>query len=225
MAKTLQQLREDARRAADLTEDSDAVNDLTLNNYINEAFHELYDLIIDADDGRIFAKNAMLLPKIGTYTFLLPSEFYRLISCHVFMGSEYIPAQRADPSEYAELADGLTQYSIPRYFVRWDLNLGVQTIYIFPEPTSETVAITYFPRPKVLSVDGEGIDCPASWYSFIAWAAAIKMLAQLERDSSAHFIELRRLAQRIEDSVGDLDMNSPAVVRDSTGRNRGGSFG
>jgi hypothetical protein len=224
MAKTLQELRQDARRAADLTHDSDAVNDLTLNTYINEAFHELYDIIIDADDGRIFAKNAMQLPQLGDFTFLLPTELYRLISCHVLMGSSYVPAVRADPSEYAELADGLSHYAAPRYLLRWDINIGTQFLAIFPAQTTETVAITYFPRPKTLSSDGEFIDLPASWISFISWGAAIKMLTQLERDASAHFIELRRLAQRVEDSVGDLDMNSPAVVRDSTNRNRGGSF-
>jgi hypothetical protein len=48
------------------------------------------------------------------------------------------------------------------------------------------------------------------------------MLNQLERDPSAQLMELKRLGQRIQDSVADLDMNSPAFVRDTDGRYDGG---
>ena len=222
--KTLLQLRQDARRAAGLTADADAVPDPTVNTYINEAYHELYDLIIDADDARIFARNATNLPSVGEHSYRLPGDFYRMISCHVRRGAFYVPAERADPSEMATLADNQLNYGRPKYFVRWHINTGEWFLFMYPEPEADTIAVTYFPLPMELLLDADALSNPASWLSFVSYGAAIKMLNQLERDSTAQMIELRKLGQRIEDSVNDLDMNSPAVVRDISGRGDGRSF-
>jgi hypothetical protein len=224
-SKTLLQLRQDARRTAGYTADSDAVSDPVLDEYINQAYHELYDLIIDADDGRIFATNATNPPSLGDYSFKLPGDFYRLISCHVRRGEHWIPAERADASEYAELASSLSTYHRPKYYTRWKIVTGEWFIFVFPNPGSESLAITYFPAPTELSIDSDSLDNPASWLSFITYGAAIKMLNQLERDPSAQLLEFKRLGQRIQDSVADLDMNSPAFVRDTDGRYGGGTGG
>lgn len=222
--KTLSQLRQDARRAAGLTADADAVPDDTVTTYVNEAYHELYDLIIDADDARVFARNATNPPSVGDHSYRLPGDFYRMISCHVRRGSHYIPAERADPSEMPTLADNQYAYNPPRYFVRWNINTGEWFLFVYPEPDTNTLAITYFPLPKELMKETDQLSNPASWLSFVAYGAAIKMLNQLERDSAAQMIELRKLGQRIEDSVNDLDMHSPAVIRDINGRSEGGHF-
>jgi hypothetical protein len=221
-SKTLLQLRQDARRAVGLTADADAVSDLTLDEYINQSYHELYDLIIDADDGRIFAENATNPPVVGEFSFRLPGDFYRLISCHVRRGERWIPAERADASEYAELASSVSRYHRPKYYTRWKITTGEWFIFVFPSPGTESLAVTYFPKPLELSIDSDSLDNPASWLSFVVYGAAIKMLNQLERDPSAQLMELKRLGQRIQDSVSDLDMNSPAFVRDTDGRYDGG---
>jgi hypothetical protein len=221
-SKTLKDLRGDARRTAGLTADSDAIEDLTLNEYINQSWCELYDLIIDADDGRIFAVNATNPPSEGEHSFRLPMNFYRLISCHVRRGEQYVPAERADPSEYATLADNWHRHGQPKYYVRRDPKSGEHFIFVFPEPDTDALAIVYFPQPKELSLDSDSLDNPARWLSFVNYATAIKMLNQLERDPSGQLIELKRVGQRIADAVGDLDMHSPAVVRDIDGRGGGG---
>jgi hypothetical protein len=223
-SKTLLQLRQDSRRAAGLTVDADAVSDVTLNEYINQAYHELYDLIIDADDGRIFAVNATNPPALGSHSFRMPGDFYRLISCHVRRGERWIPAERADASEYAELASNLSRHHRPKYYTRWRISTGEWFIFVFPEIGADKLALTYFPKPVELSVDADSLDNPASWLSFVSYGAAIKMLNQLERDAAPQLIELKRLGQRVQDSVSDIDMNSPAFVRDTDGR-YGGSGG
>lgn len=184
----------------------------------------MYDLIIDADDARIFARNATNLPSVGEHSYRLPGDFYRMISCHVRRGAFYVPAERADPSEMATLADNQLNYGRPKYFVRWHINTGEWFLFMYPEPEADTIAVTYFPLPMELLLDADALSNPASWLSFVSYGAAIKMLNQLERDSTAQMIELRKLGQRIEDSVNDLDMNSPAVVRDISGRGDGRSF-
>ena len=224
--KTLLQLREDSRRAAGLTKDADAVPDLTLNEYVNQSWHELYDLITDADDGRIFAKTTTNPIPLGRNSFKLPEDHYRLVSCDVRRGEYYTPAERADPSEMSTLAATTRDntYDIPKYFLRWNINIGEWHIFIYPAVPEGMLSITYIPTPKELAVDGDSLSNPASWLSFVTYGAAVKMLNQLERDASAQLIELKRIGQRIEDSVNDLDVNYPAVVRDTDGR-YGGSRG
>ena len=224
--KTLLQLREGARERADLTNDSAAISDALANEFVNEAWHELYDLIVDADDAKLFAKNATNPPSVGTYSYRLPYDFYRLVSLHVRQGEYYIPGTAADPAQYAELADNQYDYSQPKYFVRWDINTGERFVFVFPAPKG-ALAVTYFPQPKILSLDSDSLDNPASWLEFVMVGAAVKMLVKIERDASALMYLHTTLAERIEDGVNDMDFNGPRRIRDIADRYGfgGGTFG
>ena len=227
MAKTLSQLREGARQRSDMEYDSGAVSDLEVNQYINEAYHDLYDLITAADEARLFTKNATQPPKVGDYAFQLPSDFYRLVSLHVYQDGRYTPSVPADPSEYPELA-AASDYSATkfqhRYFVRWDINTGERLVFVFPAPSSETLAITYWPQPKELSVDTESLDNPASWLEYVMVGAAIRMLNKVERDATALLLLHRGLGKRIQKAVYATDYNYPSVVRDLSYRDGYGNF-
>jgi hypothetical protein len=216
MIKTLRQLREMARSRADMTEDSDAVSDDELNEYINEAYHELYDLITVADEARLFAVNAQELPQVGTtHEFALPPNFYRLVSLHVMKAGRYQPGYPADPSSYAELASAGDNLSGYRYFVRWNINTGMRSLFVFPAPTSETLAITYWPTPRELSLDTQMLDNPASWLELVSVGAAIRMLDKVERDATALLLAKRRLEARIQKAVYASDYHRPRVILDS----------
>jgi len=196
-----------------MTNDSAAISDLLANEFVNDTWHELYDLIVSADDAKLFAQNATNPPKVGTYSYRLPYDFYRLVSLHTRRGEYYIPGIPADPAEYAELADNWYEYTRPKYFVRWNINTGERFVFIFPEPQEE-VAITYFPQPKELSLDTDSLDNPASWLEFVVVGAAIKMLVKIERDASALMYAHGQLTDRIEDSVQGMDFNGPRRIRD-----------
>lgn len=216
MVKNLKQLRDMARSRADMTEDSDAVSDDELNEYINEAYHELYDLITNADEARLFAVNAQGLPQVGTTNeFRLPPNFYRLVSMHVAVSGKYRPGYPADPSSYAELASAGKNLSGYRYFIRWDINTGTRSIFVFPVPTSETLAITYWPAPKELSLDTHMLDNPSSWLELVSVGAAIRMLDKVERDATALLLAKRRLETRIQKAVYASDYHRPRVILDS----------
>lgn len=212
--KTLVQLRDGARERADMTLDSAVISDALANEFVNEAWHELYDLIVSADDARLFAKNATNPPSVGTFSFRLPFDFYRMVSLHVRHGEYYIPGIPADPAQYAELADNWYDYAAPKYFVRWDPNTGERFVFIFPDPGSRPVAITYFQQPKVLSVDSDSLDNPASWLEYVQVGAAIRMLTKIERDATAMIYLQDILAERIETSVHEMDFSGPRRIRD-----------
>ena len=217
MNKTLLDLRLSARQRADMAEDSGAIGDLELNQYINEAYHELYDLITVADEARLFTKNATQPPYLEEHAFYLPYDFYRLVSVHVLREDRYVAAIPADPSDYARLAalsvDSSSEMNY-RYFVRWDINTGERFIFVFPLPSSEALAITYWPQPKELSLDSDSLDNPASWLEFVTVCAAIKMLDRVERDATALLLAKRQLEKRITKAVYASDFNYPRVIRD-----------
>lgn len=227
MSKTLVQLRDGARQRADMILDSDAVPDLEANQYINEAYHELYDLITAADEAKLFAVNATKPPQVGEYSFRLPSDFYRLVSVHVRRDGRYAKATPADSSSYAELAanrdNGSVRYRY-EYLVRWDINTGERFVFVFPAPTSDTLAITYWPQPKELSLDSESLDNPASWLEFVMVAAGVRMLNKVERDSTALLFAKRQLGKRIQKAVYATDFNFPRTVRDFTPRSAFGGL-
>lgn len=198
-----------------MAHDSGAISDSEANGYINEAYHELYDLITLSDEARLFTVNATKPPKLGQFSFRLPSDFYRLVSVHVLRENKYVPATPADPSRYAELADNVgTSDRRHQYYVRWNINTGERTLFVFPAPTSETLALTYWPQPKELSTDSDSIDNPASWLEFVMVAAAIRMLDKVERDPTAQILAKRKLEKRIQQAVYASDFSYPRTIRD-----------
>lgn len=228
MQKTLSQLREGSRARADMTHDSDTVDDAEANEYVNEAYHELYDLITSADDARQFVRNATIPPQVGDYSFRLPMDFYRMVSLHVRRGENYVPGLPADPAQYAELADNTAVYGEhgqPRYFVRWDINTGERFVFVFPAPEPANLAITYWPQPAELSLDSDSVDNPASWLEFVEVSAAIRMLNKVERDATAQLLAKRQLTTRIRKAVYASDFNSPRMIRDISYRYGFGSLG
>lgn len=220
--KTLADLRTDVRNRADLHEDGGAIQLSELDNYINQGYSELYDLMIQADDARTFTKNATVPIPVGPFSFRLPNDFYRLVSLHVRRGGGWELAQRADSSEYAELADNTQtpQLNIPKYFTRWHPATGERFVFVFPEQKPEDVAITYFPQPPRLEVEGDSVDNPADWLNFVTLTAAISCMVKIERDPQALIFEKKEAAKRIKKAVAGLDMAHPFKVRRTRSRSR-----
>ena len=202
--------------------DSGAVSDLEANQYINEAYHELYDIITVADEAKLFTVHATKPPQVGTNSFRLPTDFYRLVSVHINRDGRYVRAIPADPSETAELVSNRTNSDTRyryEYQVRWNINTGERFVFVFPPPTSDTLAITYWPQPKELSTDSESLDNPASWLEFVMIAAGVRMLNKVERDATALLLAKRQLEKRIQKAVYASDFNFPRTIRDYTSRN------
>ena len=214
MNRTLKDLRNGARERSDMVSDSGAVGDVEVNTYVNEAYHELFDLITSADDARQFTVNATIPPQVGKFSFRLPNDFYRIVSLHVRRGEFYIPGIPAGSSEYAELADNWNDWARPKYFIRWNINTGERFVFVFPAPTPEELAITYWPQPAELSLDSDSLDNPASWLEYVMVSAAIRMLNKVERDATALVLAREQLKKRIREAVFASDFNSPRVIRD-----------
>lgn len=214
MQITLSELREGTRQRADMTFDSDAIDDLEVNGYVQDAWEEVHELVTANDEARRFTINATKLPPIGDHSFQLPEDYDRLVSLHVLRNNTYIPGLPADPSRYAELADNWDDYNAPRYFVRENPSTGTASVFVFPAPTTDTLALTYWPRPKQLSLDSDYLGIPRSWAEFIQVAGGIRLLDKVERDASALLLAKQQIQKRIIKSVQASDFNSPRMIRD-----------
>ena len=212
--RTLVELRTDARRKADMEDDGNFISDAELTDYVNESIADLYDLMIDGETSQLFAKNAPILVQVGTNSYELPSDFYRLTSIDLQVGGFYIPGIPGDARETARLASNPPTEQHFKYFVRWDLTTGRKFVFIYPEIDENNLAIVYVPEAPTLVTDTDPVDGPNRWHEYIAVDAAIKMLQKQEQDTTALEFRLRRLEARIKDHIRDIDVGIPQQIRD-----------
>lgn len=216
MQTTLLQLRNDAYLKADLANDSGSIPTALATTYVNEAWRELYDLIVSMDDARIFAINAEVPVAVGRFSLRLPNDFYHLCSLHVRRGEDYLPAIAADPAQYAELAvaSNRTPRGAPQYFLRENPTTGEDFVFLFPETPVADVAITYFPRPPVLQAPEDTIADKGGRAEFVSLGAAIRMLQKLDRDTSQIKDQQNEVRHRLHNAITNRDLNNPSQIRD-----------
>jgi hypothetical protein len=222
MQKTLAQLREESYLKADLKNGASSVPTALANVFVNEAWAELYDKLISADDGRLFAINATIPPKVGEHSFRLPWDFKHLCSLHIRRGNYYVPGVRADAAQMAELADNEYDFGQPRYFVRENPATGEEFVFIYPEPAAADVSVTYFPECKYLSLDSDELANKGQRLEYVTLGTAIRMLNRIERDASQQVAALKACEKRIVGSIHNMDMNSPKRIRELAYRHGNG---
>lgn len=213
--KTLAELRDSARQTADMENDSLFISDAEANAYINDSIAELYNIMTEGAERQLFAKNSPILVKDGDFAYVLPDDFYKLASVHVYQNGRYEMATQGDPSEYPNLASQSNTYcsTIYRYFLRFNPMTGKKHIYVFPPPPNTELALTYVPSPPSLTSDSETIDGIAGWHEYIIVDAAIKMLQKEETDTQA--LELRKMDIKgiIVEHARSLDVHHPKSIR------------
>ena len=214
MQKTLAQLREEAYLKADLKNGASSVPTELANVFVNEAWAELYDKLIAADDGRLFAVTATVPVQVGEHSFRLPYDFKHLCSLHVRRGNYYTPGIRADAAQMAELADNEYDWSQPRYFVRENPATGEEFVFVYPAPDEDDLSITYFPEAKYLSLDTDELANKGQRLEYVTLGTAIRMLNRIERDASQQVAAMKACEKRVVGSIHNLDMNSPKRIRE-----------
>lgn len=221
MAKNLSQLRTEVRQKADIENDGNHISDDEVNGYINDSIRTLHSLLVDGTDGQLFAKNAGVLNKIGTYSYQLPSDFSALVSVDVRAQGRYIRSFEADPQDYAQLTDlQLWAHWMPRrHFLRWSLAQGRAELFIFPEPNATAdVAVQYVPTAPTLGSDTTALTWPAFWEQWVVFDAAIQCCNKAENLAQANAlgIERERTEKRIRDHIKSMNVGEPRTIRKGT---------
>lgn len=199
---------------------SEFITDSEFNNYINDSWKKLYDLITEAVEDYHLISTAFTISSGNTYT--LPSDFYKLRGVDDLSSGKPTTVRKFNFNERNIYADVDLSYSTTEYsdvFYR----VIASTLYILPEDrATRNYKLWYYPKATTMSVDGDTIDVINGWDDFITVDVAIKALTKEESDTTALTGEKREIIERIT-RLKTRDEGLPEKV--SRVRNRRNSLG
>jgi hypothetical protein len=212
------------RQKADIENSGNHIPDTEVDEYINDSIRFLHSLLVDGTDGQLFAKNAGVLTKLGTYSYQLPSDFSQLVSVDIRSGSWYIRSTEADPQDYAQLTDydNTGWYTPRRHFLRWNVEQGRAELFIFPEPTATAdVAVQYIPDAPTISLDSDTLKWPDFWYQWVVLDAAVS--ASIKEESVVQPLQMERekVERRIRDHIRSMSVTEVSTIRKPSWGTRG----
>ncbi len=192
MARTVTRevLRDRIRQRADVVSNNHVTDD-ELNDLINEAVTENWDLVVSCAPPDYFAsaEDISVLASISEYS--LPADFYRLRAVQVLEGTgEYRPI---GPVQDAD---------IQRFRA--------------PDDTA-TVRIRYIPIAPTLDEDSDAFDGVNGWEELVVLNAAIDVLNKRGQDPSMLMGKRDRFVERMRFNVG-RDAGDPPRIRRASRR-------
>jgi len=200
-AWTLAQLRRAVLRRAG--EPEEGTQDLTpgvLNEFINEAIAELWDLLLKKADERLVV-NTTLATTIGTQAVALPASFYRLRKVEI--------ADSSSPSGYRQLfattldAQHLYSSVTGEEYRYWQHSYSLEMV---PVPQAvENLRVWYIPVAPVLVDDGDAIDGYNGYEELVVQLAFRRTLVRQNLETSPAETEIARLVGRIEAAADGRD--------------------
>lgn len=226
---TLATLRSKVRTRADMPTAS-FITDAELDEIINSAWGELYDLLVGTFEDYNLSSGTISVVS-GTDTYSLASDFYKVRGVDLLISGaagNFVPLKRYEWSERGDLSSvyrGATLVSggeSLRYTIRGDAT-GNPKIVFAPVPDgSYSVKVWYVPERVTLTVV-QDLILVASWEEFLVTLAAKMCLAKEENEVGHLEADLARLRARIAAAAGQRDADAPrTMVRR---RGRGGDCG
>jgi hypothetical protein len=198
---TLGTIRASAQSQADMVGDS-FLSTAEWNSFINEAYQELYGLLVEAYGEDYYFQS----PSTGyTFTtdgvnqfFSLPSDFFKAlgVDLQITSPSQWVSLQRFNFNDRNRLS--LTNSTVPM--------------------AGYTLRLFYAPRLTLLVGDSDTVDGVNGWEGFIAAQAAAKALEKEESDSSSQRSREQQFRDRITHEAENRDESQPATIVDSMGR-------
>lgn len=223
-SRTLTELRQNARRRADMEDSGNFISDAELDQYINDGWYELYDVMV-ASEPRLFTVATTAFEKIDGSDpyFSLPGDFYRLENLISGTGNQAKVCIRSHkdgrPSELRKLASDTGH---PVYAMRWVASDGTFRLYVYPESDGSSLFMEYVPQPVTLDAVMNGVlYLPGPWFEYPELFAAASMLRKEESDVGNHLRRLSDLADKVRDEVKNIDSTRPSSIRDITPRGHG----
>jgi len=214
MGVPLSTLRTEVRQRADMT-DSDFVTDSELNNYINKAWAELYDILVTTyEDYFTEGPNSFTLAA-GESTYDLPDDFYKLRGVDFKTGgqNEFSTLYPFTFKERNEQTSGLRRWPFGLADIRY--RLVKNTLRFIPEDSAQgDYQLWYIPAANTLSDDADEMDGVNGWEDYVVVSATIRCLEKEETDTVNLRNELRMLKTRIEDSAANRDAGQPERIED-----------
>jgi hypothetical protein len=193
----------------------------------NESITALYDLLIKARGQEYYRTELQFNTAANQTIYLLPSNFYQLISVRA-MGTAFVgkvplaPFMERDVAELETLREiGYYTPANTRYRLGGvqggDALLPAPTIELQPAPSGVfTVIFRYIPVAVQGDVSTDPfVDGINGWDEWCVWDIAGKMLLKQDGNFGPYFSERDSIGKRIEDLAGQRDAGSPELVVDT----------
>ncbi len=227
---SLLEIRTTVRQRVDMTNVSgdytnSFITDSELNQYINNSYFELYDLLVQKYGNDYYVQTPYQFQTVGnTYLYALPSDFYKLLGVDLALSNNtndswvtIRPFMFADRNRYA-VPNFQSFYGVTNLRYRLQGN----NLWLTPTPTAgQTMRIWYVPRLVELVADIDTADGVSGWDEYIIVDAAIKCLEKEESDTSVFMAQKQGLIARIEAAAENRDAGNPQVVSDTQWSNYG----
>jgi hypothetical protein len=218
-AKTLEELRSAVRALADQATIGAAlpfVRDAELDERINEALAELYDLLIQHRGHGYYHAERSFSTASGQTQYPLPDDFYQLLSVRITDGTAWHQPDVWQMQDLAtlsalQLAGGS---GLGRYFYR--LQAGALSIRPAPVDTI-TVHLDYIPAFPGLKGPKERFDGVNGWEKWACLTAAAELALKEENLELASSLQARRsdVEQKIRALAGSRDAARPPRIQDT----------
>ncbi len=214
------------------------------NNYINQSYFELYDLLKNCYEEWYFAVPYQFqtsgslqqynLPD-GTSTYLdsagnTARPFYNLlgVDCGLSLSSNaWVSLGKFDFIERNRYVyPNITSTFLGVFNMRYRL-VG-NSLFFIPTPSAgQYIRVWYIPRMVRLLKDTDQADGVSGWSEYIIVDAAIKALQKEESDVTALMLQKQALVKRIEESAMNRDAGQPDTISPtrSWGSRNGGGWG
>tara|TARA_R100001530_G_scaffold7148_3_gene7983 strand:+ start:1823 stop:2521 length:699 start_codon:yes stop_codon:yes gene_type:complete len=194
---TLATLRARALDYADMT-DSNFPNADRVDDYINSAASEMYDILVNAYEDYFLTTNTITLVS-GTEDYALPSDFYKAKRVYYVSGGRRFAIDRFNLDDLSGAKTG-------------PLSTGSAELWYVPE-------MTFMDTAGPTDTVGEIIPPMVNgWADFLAISAAIKLLIREESDPSALMREKEVLKQRMISMAEPRDAGLPDTIQDTSRR-------
>lgn len=213
MSYTLADLRALVRQRADM-ENSDFVSTTEVDNYINDSYEELWDLLVATYGSEYFVQVACGTTTADCSAMDLPEDFYKLVA--VFWDRSSTDKPKLRPFAFGDWAyDPSARWDncTPRY------RLAANSLIFDPKPaTEESMELWYVPQCERLTSTTSTLEVGARpWHEYIVIDAAIKCLMKEESDVSALQAAKGGMILRIQHAAPPRDVGEAPTIVDARG--------
>lgn len=230
---TLAQLRTQIRERSDQKNASGVyttsfITDSELNNYINQSYFELYDILVQKFGDDYYVAPALEFTADGSsqlYAFPNGTNYGAAPAFYKFMGLDLALGGETNSDGWVTVRNFMfsdrNRYAVPNFQSFYGVtNLRYRItgnyLYLTPVPSGGQIfRLWYVPRMTELSSDSDTVDGVSGWTEYIIVDACIKILAKEESDTSVFLEQKRGLLGRIEAAAENRDAGNPQTVCDT----------
>lgn len=221
--RSLYEVRLMAQQRADRV-NSNFVTKSEWNSYINQAYYELYDLLITANEDYYVAPR-LTFTTDGSSSYSLPTgaassysgapAFYKMYGVDLGLDSSqnaWVTLKKFNFISRNRYVFPQVTTSLLGIFNMQYRVVGSKIQFIPTSVSGQTIGLWYFPRLTTLLADTDIMDGFSGWEEYVIVRAAKYALDKEESDTSRLTEELLFLKQRIEETASNRDAGQPDTI-------------